>query len=530
MIFRRFTRPRRRVATLISGAVVGAVVLAVGLTACSSDNGAGVIDTVGTIDFVNPLAIPPLAESTVTDDGERVFDLTAQAGTTEFMPGVVTDTWGYNGSYLGPTLVAERGENVRINVKNHLDEATTVHWHGMNLPAEMDGGPHQMVEPGAEWSPNFSIDQPASTLWYHPHPAGKTEHQVEMGLAGLFLVQDAAEAALTLPRSYGVDDIPVMLQDRRFDANGQFVTDVRGYIGPIGDQLLVNGTRAPYLDVTTEVVRLRLVNGSTARMYDFGFSDGRSFDLIGTDGGLLNEAAAMEGIRLSPGERAEVLVRLVPGETVNLQSTPPDLGTSAGAATRNAGDDTLDVMELRAADTLSSIGAVSTKLASIEPLKKTDASADRSFTLNGYTINNRLMDMARIDETVEAGATEVWTVDNAMPLPHNFHVHAVQFQVLRVGTESPPPELSGWKDTIYLEPGVRYELIMQFAEYTDPNFPYMFHCHMLAHEDAGMMGQFVVVKPGDQAGTPPTAHDAVRSESNLAVGSGPRLLAPTHGH
>jgi bilirubin oxidase len=530
MLHRRFTGPRRRVATLVSGAVVGAVVLVVALAACSSDTGAGVIDTVGTVDFVNPLAIPPLAESTMNAAGERVFDLTAQAGTTEFMPGVSTDTWGYNGSYLGPTLVAERGEDVRINVSNDLEEATTAHWHGMSLPAEMDGGPHQMVEPGAQWSPNFTIDQPAATLWYHPHRAGATEHQVEMGLAGMFLVQDDEEAALNLPRSYGVDDIPVLVQDRRFDAKGQFASDVRGYIGPIGDELLVNGTLAPFLDVTTEVVRLRLVNGSAARVYDFGFSDGRSFDLIGTDGGLLTAAAPMAGIRLSPGERAEVLVLLTPGETVNLQSSPPDLGTSAGAATRNAGDDTLDVMELRAADTLSSIGATSKHLATIEPLQHEDATVDRSFTLNGYTINNRLMDMTRIDETIEAGATEVWTVDNAMPLPHNFHVHAVQFQVLRVGTEPPPAELSGWKDTIYLEPGVRYELIMKFAEYTDANFPYMFHCHMLSHEDAGMMGQFVVVKPGGRAGTPPSAHDATGPQSNLAVGSGPRLLGAAHGH
>ena len=238
----------------------------------------------------------------------------------------------------------------------------------------------------------------------------------------------------------------------------------------------------------------------------------------------------MDGIRLSPGERAEVLVQLTPGETVQLQSSPPDLGTSADAATRNAGDDTLDVMELRAADTLSSLGASSTTLANIEPLQRADASVDRSFTLNGYKINNRLMDMARIDETIEAGATEIWTVDNAMPLPHNFHVHAVQFQVLRVGTEPPPVELTGWKDTIYLEPGVRYELIMQFAEYSDPNFPYMFHCHMLSHEDAGMMGQFVVVEPGAEAGTPPTAHDALVPESNLAVGSGPRVLRDAHSH
>jgi len=522
--------PRRRLATWASSAVVGAVVLAVGLSACANDAGAGVINTVDTIDFTNPLIIPPLAESSINAAGERVFNLTAEAGKTEFTPGIETDTWGYNGSYLGPTIVAERGDNVRINVRNELDEATTVHWHGMKLPAKMDGGPHQMVEPDASWSPQFTIDQPAATLWYHPHPDGKTEHQVEMGLAGLFLINDANEAVLNLPRTYGVDDIPVVVQDRRFDQNGQFASNVRGYIGPIGDELLVNGTLWPYLDVTTDVVRLRLVNGSAARTYDFGFDDGRSFDLIATDGGLLASAAPITDIRLSPGERAEVLVSVVGGETLTLRSNPPDLGVSADAATANAGSDTLDVLQLRAANILHSIGATPTALANIEPLLRTDATHKRSFTLNGYTINNKLMDMARIDATIEAGATEVWTVDNTMPLPHNFHVHTVQFQVLRVGTDPPSPELAGWKDTIYLEPGVRYELIMRFPDYTDPDFPYMIHCHMLAHEDAGMMSQFVVVKPGQVAGTPPTAHDAIVPQSHLAVGSGPRALSPVHGH
>lgn len=495
---------RRPLATRITVAVAAVAAMAIAFAGCSGDPGAGIINTVGAVDFSNPLLIPPLAPSVELTDGSRSYDLTAEAGTTRFTPGVDTDTWGYDQSFLGPTLLMDRGEHVRVNVTNDLAEPTTVHWHGMDLPARMDGGPHQLLAPGASWSPDWTVDQPATTLWYHPHVSGQTEHQVEMGLAGMIIVRDDAERALNLPRTYGVDDIPVMVQDRRFDENGQMATDVRGYIGPIGDRVLVNGTVGPFLDVTTDVVRLRLLNASASRVYNFTFEDARSFDLIGTDGGLLAAPAPMTGIRLSPGERAEVLVRMAPGETVDLRSTPPELGLTSGVSEKNAGQDTLDVLQLRAADTLTTRGDVPAALVPMMSLSPDDASQTRSFVLNGYNINNRLMDMGRIDETVTANATEVWTVENTMPMPHNFHVHAVQFQVLRVGSGPPPPELAGWKDTVYLQPGVRYELIMQFGSSTDRDHPYMYHCHLLAHEDVGMMGQFVVVKPGESAGTPPT--------------------------
>ncbi|MBM7093806.1 multicopper oxidase domain-containing protein, partial [Streptomyces sp. S12] len=140
--------------------------------------------------FDNALAIPPLAESTVEQDGTRVFSLRMQAGETEFRDGVRTPTWGFNGTYLGPTLRAKRGEKVRVRITNELGEASTVHWHGMHLPARMDGGPHQMIAPGGTWTPHWTVDQPAATLWYHPHPHGKTEEHVRRGLAGLFLLDD----------------------------------------------------------------------------------------------------------------------------------------------------------------------------------------------------------------------------------------------------------------------------------------------------------------------------------------------------
>lgn len=499
----RARRPRGAVISLatiivlVGGAAVGFSVS--GFSAVPGLFGGATVSTIGAVDFSRPLAIPPLAESTVDESGKRTFDLTAQSATTEFVEGVETSTWGFNQNYLGPTLVAERGEDIVVNFTNELDEPTTVHWHGMHLPASMDGGPHQMVAPGENWAPTWQIDQPAATLWYHPHLHGSTEEHVGRGLLGLFYLTDPLERELDLPREYGVDDVPVIVQDVRFDSSGEF--DRRGgFVGALGDQVLVNGTLAPYLDVTTTVIRLRLLNASTARIYDFAFSDGREFHQIASDGGLLEAPAATTSLRLSPGERAEVLVAMTPGETIVLQSASPHLGDIVPFGGPDGSRDEFDVLQLRAAASLDDVGGMPDQLVAIERFAEADATAERTFVLDGTSINGLAMDLNRIDETVTVGSTEIWRVTNDMARPHNFHIHDVQFQVLSVRGESPPAELSGWKDTIYLEPNAEYRLIMRFDDYTDRNVPYMYHCHLLQHEDAGMMGQFVVVKPGETAG------------------------------
>jgi FtsP/CotA-like multicopper oxidase with cupredoxin domain len=506
----RLLRRPRATATAAGVLLAGGAAVALALSGCGALGGivpglldGGTVDTVGTVDFVRPLAIPPLDEGELDASGTRVFDLTAAAASTEFEPGNQNPTWGFNGSYLGPTLVANRGEKVRVDVHNELPEATTVHWHGMHLPARMDGGPHQPIAPGATWSPEWTIDQPAATLWYHPHPHGQTEAHVARGLAGLFLVRDPEEAALALPRNYGVDDIPLIVQDKRFTADGAFDDGTRGFVGTLGDTLLVNGTLAPYLDVTRETVRLRLLNASTARTYDFGFADDRSFQLIASDGGLLDAPVPATRIRLSPGERAEIVVRFVPGETTTLRSTAPALGTEPEVASRNGGADRFDVLQLRAASSLTPSPApdAPAQLTTIERLRESDVTAERTITLDGFAIDDDVMQMDRIDQVVQLGATELWTVRNEMELPHNFHLHDVQFQVLSVDGAPPPPELGGWKDTVYLPPDTEFRLIMRFDDYADPDAPYMYHCHLLWHEDQGMMGQFVVVEPGQGAGT-----------------------------
>jgi FtsP/CotA-like multicopper oxidase with cupredoxin domain len=506
--YRRPRRPRRfRPLRWLLGLLAVGLVLVLGVfgLVAWAWSSAGV-DTVGRVEFEQRLRIPPLARSHTDGQGRRVFDLTAQEGTTELRPGTRTDTWGFNGSYLGPTLRAERGEQVALRVTNDLEESTSVHWHGMHLPARMDGGPHQQVAPGDTWTPHWRVDQPASTLWYHPHPHGDTEQHVYRGLAGMFILDDPdSRVADRLPHEYGVDDIPVIVQDKDFDDDGELREggSSLGGTGLLGDTLLVNGTYGPYLDVTTTRVRLRLLNASTARVYDFGFSDDREFAVIGSDGGLLPAAVRQDRITLSPGERAEVVVAMRPGAQVDLRSYPPDVG--AGLLGRFAGgSDAFDVLQLRAADRLAPSPALPETLAPAPDLDVDEdglQEVDRRFELSGRSINGTQMVMSRIDESVELGSTEVWEVHNRDGMHHNFHVHDVQFQVLSVDGAAPPADYGGWKDTIYLRPSTTMLIAMRFSDYADARTPYMFHCHLLAHEDSGMMGQFAVVRPGQEAGT-----------------------------
>jgi FtsP/CotA-like multicopper oxidase with cupredoxin domain len=498
-------RSRVWVAAAVTVAVLVCAGGAIGLAGAVWVLRSGSVDTRGTVEFVNRLAIPPLAPSRLDEHGRRVFDLHARAGEHDFGDDPVA-TWGFDGDYLGPTLRAERGEEVVVNVHNGLPEETTVHWHGMHLPAAMDGGPHTPVTPGATWSPQWRIDQPAATLWYHPHPHGRTADHVYRGLAGLFLVDDPATSVAQLPHRYGVDDIPVVVQDKNFSSGRLDFSSTLFGMGILGRSIVVNGTLAPYQEVTTEAVRLRLLNGSNARAYQFGFADGRSFDLVGTDGGLLAAPVRTDRLLLSPAERAEIVVRVRPGERAVLRSDPPALDTPLSRFV--GGDDGFDVLELRAAPILEPSPELPDQLVDA-PVPPPDPSAPpRTVRLSDQSIDGKSMDMARIDATIAAGTTEVWRVSNVDGKPHNLHIHGVSFRVTAIDGAAPPAYLSGWKDTVYLPPEREYELIVPFPSYPDPTTPYMYHCHVLYHEDKGMMAQFVLVEPGGAAspGSAPLHH------------------------
>jgi FtsP/CotA-like multicopper oxidase with cupredoxin domain len=473
----------KRRAFLTLSALSGLVV------ACSPSSGSDSAPSpAARLDFGNRLHVPPLLSPAPAADGVRRFELTMQRGTTPILPGKSTATWGFNGAFLGPTLWASRGDRVEVTVRNQLPETSTVHWHGMRLPAKMDGGPHQPVEPGGVWSPSWTVDQPAATAWYHPHPHGSTAQHVYRGLAGMFLIDDGLVP--DLPSRYGVDDVPLILQDKNFTADGAFDGDpLKGTFGILGDHILVNGTYSPFLPVTAERVRLRVLNGSNARMYTLAFADKRRFHVIGTDGGLLGAPVEVGQCALTPGERVEIVVAFAPGKEVVLRNT--DNGVDIGK-----GD--FDLLKFVAGKQLTPSPALPSRLATLPPITPPAGARVRRFVLNGHdAVNHNGMDLTRIDEVVPAGATEIWEIENNV-YSHNFHIHEVAFQILDVAGAAPPAYATGYKDTVYVPAKSVVRLAVQFGRFTDPASPYMYHCHILRHEDSGMMGQFVLVEPGTE--------------------------------
>ena len=440
------------------------------------------------------LTIPPLLAGSAGANGARVFELTAQAGTSHILDGPPTPTWGYNGALLGPTLRAARGERVVVQVRNELPRTTTVHWHGMILPAAMDGGPHQPVAPGRSWSPEWTIDQPAATLWYHPHPHGETAMQVYAGLAGLFIIDDEHSADAGLPTNYGVDDIPLILQDKTFGDDGSLDPDRVPNFGIMGDVMLVNGTASAEFTATTSLVRFRILNGSNARMYNLEFSDGRAFDVVGGDAGLLEAPVEANRVSVSPAERVEIVVSLTAGEDVRLV-------TRNGRVDIDAGDH--DLLRITSGD-VSTSTAIPATLPAPAPIRPPSGAINRTFRLNGHdAINGEEMDMARIDTVLAAGSTEIWTIENTV-YAHNFHIHGAAFTVLDVAGERPDASMRGHKDTVFVPPRSSARLAVRFADHPDSRTAYMYHCHILRHEDEGMMGQYVAVRAGTERSTPRT--------------------------
>ncbi len=441
-----------------------------------------------------PLNIPPLDLGTMAG-GVRVYDLNIQRGETEFFDDVKTPTKGINGSYLGPVLRMKQGENIRLNVSNSLPEKTTLHWHGFNLPASADGGPHQVINPGNTWSPEFEVREKASTMWYHSHLMHKTAEQVWAGIAGMIIIDDEQSDTLDLPNEYGVDDLTLALQDRRFKADGTMPYEPSMHdtmMGMTGNIPMVNGTVNAYFDATTSHVRLRLLNASNGSIYSFGFSDGRFFQKIATDGGLLASPVETQLMTMGPGERAEIVVDLSNGENVTL--------THFVRVSQSEVSPEFAFLELRPSANATPSKTVPQNLASLAIPDASTATNTRQFILDmrgmmggRFTINDRQMDINVIDETIKQGEVEIWEIKNVSRMAHPFHIHNTQFRILDRDGNAPTPQENGLKDTVLVHPGRSVRILISFQHYSDPNLPYMYHCHILEHEDAGMMGQFTVV-------------------------------------
>ncbi|MEV4173341.1 multicopper oxidase domain-containing protein [Nonomuraea sp. NPDC049709] len=459
----------------------------------------------GHLSFSAPLRIPPLlAPAPGSGRTTKQFRLNLQEGVSELIPGRRTPTWGANGSYLGPTIRVNRGDRVHMHVTNRLRQTTTLHWHGMHLPAQMDGGPHQLIAPGRTWSPQWTIEQPATTLWYHPHLHSLTAEHVYRGIAGLFLIDDGDTR---LPHTYGVDDVPLIIQDKNFNDDGTLSTEGIKFgginvTGLLGDRILINGTYDPFFRVTTTLARFRLLNGSNARVYDIGFADGRNFQLVGTDGGLLPAPLALKRLMLSPGERAEIVVAFKPGEKVVLRSFAPDLQSNFLFEQLAGGGDEMDLLRFVAAPQLRPSPPLPSALATVPPIRPAANAPVTRMVMGDFTFNDKTMDMKRVDHVATASSVGVWEVKNDQDIPHNFHMHGVTFQVLDLDRRTPPPHMRGNKDTVIVPPGSTVRLGVSYLRYSDPIRPYMFHCHILAHEDSGMMGQFLTVSPADRVRVP----------------------------
>jgi FtsP/CotA-like multicopper oxidase with cupredoxin domain len=473
--------------------------------------------------FANPVHIPALLEGQAGPAG-KTYDLAITASRSEFIPGKSTPTIGINGPYLGPTIRCRAGDRVTLRVQNHLAERTTLHWHGLHIPARVDGGPHQVIEPGALWQPSFEIKQKASLCWYHSHLMGRTGEQVVRGLAGAFLIEDDESRSLGLPSEYGVDDIPLIIQDRRFDSYGRVdyqlaMPDVM--MGYKGDVILVNGSVDPHLTLRRRRTRLRILNASNSRIYTLGRDDGHALTVIASDGSLLERPIRQRRVRVAPAERIELLVDAQAGQNFRLMSYPDRVGSGGtrpgmmmgGMAGNN---ETFPIIELRAtANPDDNASPLPEGLIRVPGWTEAQAVRSRTFTLDmgmmgmgmggmgrimGRSgmggmmgINGRPMDMERIDVRVPLGSIEIWKIENPTPLAHPFHIHDVQFRVLDRDGAPPLPQENGLKDTVLVDAGSSVRVIAEFADFADSTHPYMYHCHILEHEDAGMMGQFVVV-------------------------------------
>jgi bilirubin oxidase len=452
--------------------------------------------------FTNPLLIPPTMSGTT-------FNLSIAASTKQFTSGINTPTFGINGNYLAPTLVFQKGDVVNMNVSNNISEETTLHWHGLHVPSETDGSPHNIIAPNSTWAVHFQIKNAASTNWYHPHPHQNTVTHVTKGLAGMIIVHDNIESQLNLPRTYGTDDLPIILQDRSFSGSDLVTT---GTSAALSDLMTVNGTLSPFVDCPAQVVRLRVLNGSNARVYNLGFNDNRSFQVIASDGGLLAQPFSTTRLVIANGERYEILVNLsadlnqdlyLKSYGNELAASVPGGGTGMMNGTSPLNAASFDMLRFHVvAATANPITTIPSVLTTVTPINPAMANVTRVKTLAGngmvamgnFTINGRQFDINYVNDVVNLNDTEIWEINNTTNIAHPFHIHDVQFYVLSRNGSAPPAYESALKDVVLVNSGETVRFIAKFEDFASTT-PYMYHCHNLLHEDGGMMGQFVVSAP-----------------------------------
>lgn len=462
---------------------------------------------------------------------DLTLKLWAEPATAEITPGVTTDVYSFgaevidgdpssvtpSGSYLGPTLHVHTGQRVRITFENRLPEESIVHWHGLVVAQDQDGQPSDAVAPGATYEYDFVIDNPPGTYWYHPHPHGRTGEQVYMGLAGLLIVHGDEPM---LPS--GDNDIAVVLQDRTIGSDGQlrYVNTMHDQMaGFVGGALVTNGVTDLTLEVRREPYRIRLLNGANSRTQHLTWSTGEPLIALATDGTLLAEAVELEGLVLTPAQRTDLWVdfsTFEPGQQVELLSSDTfiESGSMMGNGMGNQFGSDLDLDPSVAAkfvviDSEPLPGSLPDSLGTLPTFGVADAAnreSPKQMTLStrraAHWINDRQWDGREVTEveTVSANTIELWEFVNQSPMAHPMHLHGKSFLVTSRTWDNDSAAGSwatiesgiidtGLSDTVLVWPGQRVQIAVPFGDHRG-YFPY--HCHILEHEDTGMMRNFLV--------------------------------------
>lgn len=421
------------------------------------------------------------------EPGVVEVELTASRARLELAPGAESDAFVYNGRVPGPLLDVREGDRVRVRFRNELPEPTTVHWHGLHLPVDSDGSPFDPVDPGEERVYAFTVPYgTAGTYWYHPHPHHRTGYQVGKGLYGGIIVRAADDPLAHLPERL------LILSDNRFADGGVIDIAPEGTAqaridfenGREGDVLFVNGVVRPTVAIRAgEVQRWRVINASGARIYRLSLQ-GHTLLHVGSDGGLFERPVEVDEILIATGERVEFLVRGTgaPGSRSALRALPYD--RYIRQTRPQDWDVPRDLLALQyAADAPVAMTPLPSRLRRVEWLDTTAVTATRLMVLTQGFINGRHMDPDRVDVESTLGATEIWEIENLVGMDHPFHLHGFRFQVLdRDGVPEPFPS---WKDVVNVPRHSSARFIVRYENFAGK---WMFHCHILDHEDHGMMG------------------------------------------
>jgi suppressor of ftsI/bilirubin oxidase len=480
--------------------------------------------------FPNALRLPGSGGMHGVLDVSSALTLAAKSLEHEIVPGKRAGILGYETEYHGqhlinPVLRARTGTAVRVKLWNALQEPSIIHWHGLKVDSNNDGHPHYAVPGSATYDYHFTVANRAATYWYHPHPHYLTGKQVYLGLAGLFIVEDDEEAALqkALDLDFGASDVPLIIQDRRFDTDGRLVftpSREERFQGHLGGEVVVNLTPRPHFRAATRIHRFRVLNGSNARVYRLAFRHGEhllGYHVIGGDGGLLDRPRVVTEAFLAPAERIDVLLDLrtaAVGDAVTLVSLPFDpmhneAGSSGQAHGGHAGHRMLpdgaeiEIMRILVSAKSTYDRTLPQALSRLGPVPES-ASAPRVISLDQsrmkWRINGASYDMGATPIVVKRGTTEVWEIRNAArSMPHPMHIHGFQSRVLsREGSPEQQRQLAvtetglaatdlGWKDTVLSWPGETVRIVTDFSHPFLGDQVYMVHCHNLEHEDGGMM-------------------------------------------